>query len=321
VPGRPRTGSELYERGHRGSGDPKVRLLLVSWAKLDDAYPDHPKIVAGGPEVKGLHVDSICYSAAYLTDGLISPEVARRLASNNLVSEDSTPRDLIERTVTVRLWDKAKTGYQVHDYLKYNPTREKVLAERRAKSDGGKAGAEKRWGDRENDSSNGSSDGSTYGATHGSPNGVSDAPVPSTPSPSPDPRPRSHPALTTKPPAGADADGDEDHGVSEEVIAVALAWFGRNHPRQPTRAEVVDTLSRYQGVADREVTPEALLRALQYVTAHRKATRKSAVQVLAYLTANAGQGLSCLMTRCVDDETWDGVMDGEDEPLYAQASA
>jgi hypothetical protein len=93
----------------------------MPWAKFDDSFPDHPKVVAAGPEGMALAVAAVCYSAKHLTDGVISEKVALRLASNCTVSA-ATPIELIDRMVENRLWDEdIDCDYRVHDYLDYNP--------------------------------------------------------------------------------------------------------------------------------------------------------------------------------------------------------
>lgn len=105
----------------------------MSWAKFDDNYSDHPKVIAVGPLGMALHVAATCYAAKYLTDGFIPKNVINRLISfdgitidGNVVSNASIVALLIENG----LFDNAPGGYMVHDYLKYNPSKEDVLVAR-----------------------------------------------------------------------------------------------------------------------------------------------------------------------------------------------
>ena len=43
----------------------------MTWVKLDDSYPDHPKITQVGPLGMALHTAATCYASKYLTDGFI----------------------------------------------------------------------------------------------------------------------------------------------------------------------------------------------------------------------------------------------------------
>src|SRR4029453_3116326 len=44
---------------------------VMSWVRLDDQYPDHPKVRALGPLGLALQTAAICYCGRYLTDGFL----------------------------------------------------------------------------------------------------------------------------------------------------------------------------------------------------------------------------------------------------------
>lgn len=92
--------------------------------KLDDAFADHPKVMAAGPLASWLHVCALLYCSRLLTDGYIPIAQVRKLA------DIDGAIDLADRLVEVGLWDRADDGYQVHDYLDYNPSREDTLRRR-----------------------------------------------------------------------------------------------------------------------------------------------------------------------------------------------
>lgn len=96
----------------------------MAWAKIDDQFPDHPKIVAAGPMAGWLHLCGICYCARQLTDGFIPARVVKRLA--DVPDVDA----LVDALVTNRLWGVSDGGYVIHDYLEYNPTAAKTKAQR-----------------------------------------------------------------------------------------------------------------------------------------------------------------------------------------------
>lgn len=105
------------------------------WVKLDDAFASHPKVLAISDRGLRSFVASLCHAARYLTDGRVSDAVLNTIAAQDVRAE----------LVTVGLWEEAAGGIQIHDYLDYNPSRPRVEAERRRKSEGGKRGAENRW--------------------------------------------------------------------------------------------------------------------------------------------------------------------------------
>lgn len=110
----------------------------MSWARIDDQYPDHPKIVAAGHAAMALDVAGICYCARFLTDGFIPEDQVPRLLTH------PNPGELVGALLRVRRWETAAGGYLVHDYLDYNPTRAQALATRQARSAAGRRGGKQR---------------------------------------------------------------------------------------------------------------------------------------------------------------------------------
>lgn len=96
----------------------------MPWVKMDDEYPDHPKVEAAGPLAAWLNVCGWAYASRYLTDGFIPEGRVHRLAD---VPDAGA---LATKLVEVDLWERVPSGYRIHDYLKYNPTAEQVRAER-----------------------------------------------------------------------------------------------------------------------------------------------------------------------------------------------
>jgi hypothetical protein len=98
----------------------------MSWAKIDDQLHAHRKVVALGDQMLpalGLHLLALSWCASQLTDGYLPKLQIRRLAPD-------APAALVDALVAAELWDRADGGYQIHDYLDWNPSREWVLEER-----------------------------------------------------------------------------------------------------------------------------------------------------------------------------------------------
>jgi len=122
----------------------------VTWVKIDDQMPDHPKFAALGPLgvfAFTLQLRALCYSARYLTDGVIPEAVVPTLLAGfdawsietggveNLVAVGAaaSDHDWPALMVAQGLWDRQRNGnYRIHDYHGYNPTRDTVLKEREA---------------------------------------------------------------------------------------------------------------------------------------------------------------------------------------------
>jgi hypothetical protein len=105
----------------------------MSWARFDDQYPDHPKIVEVGPLGMALHLAATCYCARYLTDGFVSSTMLSRLLSfdgityqNNAVTNALVTNELIR----VGLFEVVEGGIMVHDYLEYNPPAAEIKGKR-----------------------------------------------------------------------------------------------------------------------------------------------------------------------------------------------
>jgi hypothetical protein len=92
----------------------------VSFAALDDKFHSHPKVLQAGNAAAGLYARSLAYCADQLTDGFVPEAWAK---ANGTQGE-------IRSLLGAKLWRKSRRGFQLPDYLDYNPSREKVLQKR-----------------------------------------------------------------------------------------------------------------------------------------------------------------------------------------------
>lgn len=114
-------------------------LARVTWVRLDDGFPDHPKVLSVGPRGCVIQIRAICYCSRFLTDGLIS-RAAYMLITADLAMEGG-PDAMAESMVKAGLWERVvPDGWRVHDYLEYNPSRTQVEEARRLRSEAGKRG-------------------------------------------------------------------------------------------------------------------------------------------------------------------------------------
>lgn len=105
----------------------------MSWAKFDDQYPDHPKIVSVGPLGMALHTAATCYCARYLTDGFIPAAMMGRLMNFDGITINNnavTNKQITDELIRVGLLEVVPGGYMVHDYLEYNPPAAKIKEEK-----------------------------------------------------------------------------------------------------------------------------------------------------------------------------------------------
>lgn len=98
---------------------------MVSWARFDDGFLTHPKVLRAGEEAANLFMRSVIYCAQHLTDGAIPREALR------VITERRDAAKLAARLVAVGLFEETPDGWQIHDYTDHNPTREAVEERRR----------------------------------------------------------------------------------------------------------------------------------------------------------------------------------------------
>lgn len=111
----------------------------MTWVKLDDQFFLHPKAIAAGKDGRVLFLAGLCYCASQLTDGKIVTPTLKLLAATADV-KISTARTLEQ----VGLWEEIIGGFQVHDYLVYNPSAAQVREARAKKAAAGALGGSKR---------------------------------------------------------------------------------------------------------------------------------------------------------------------------------
>ena len=102
----------------------------MTWVRIDDGAPLHPKLLDAGPEAAWLWTCGLAYCNRNHTDGLIA---ARHLAALYPGAwPEARLQELAARLVSVRLWDADGADYRVHDYAHYQEeaTREVVDARR-----------------------------------------------------------------------------------------------------------------------------------------------------------------------------------------------
>ena len=101
----------------------------MCWLRIDDAMYTNRKVLRVSTDAKVLYVWAMDYSAHELTDGILEPREVAALAGM-LGIKDWEP--VATELCDAGLFERDGDLYVIHDYLDYNPSREKVLAEREA---------------------------------------------------------------------------------------------------------------------------------------------------------------------------------------------
>lgn len=129
----------MGKTGEARAIDPR-QVPSLSWVRLDDSMPDDEKVAALSDGAFRAYVSAICFSARMLTDG--------RLTARNVAAFTGRRSKQLLQELAPGLWHEPgmvcpsphcdstcdlKAGeFLIHNYLKYNPTKQKVLAERAA---------------------------------------------------------------------------------------------------------------------------------------------------------------------------------------------
>jgi hypothetical protein len=154
----------------------------VNWAKVDDGFLDHPKVLVAGEEAANLYLRGLIWCCKHLTDGAIPREALRALSSRRDAGA------LAVKLVSAGLWEAAPDGWRVHDFHDHNPSAAEVKA-RRSELSAKRAEAGKRGGIRSGQvrgvEANGKQTGSKGQANAEASAEATGSPVPSRPVPYP----------------------------------------------------------------------------------------------------------------------------------------
>lgn len=96
----------------------------MPWARLDDGFWRNPKVTATSTAAVGVYALGISYCADQLTDGFIPESIAVHMLARRR-------RALIRELVAREFWVEAADGYQIRDFLDYNPSKAEVDFRRR----------------------------------------------------------------------------------------------------------------------------------------------------------------------------------------------
>lgn len=132
----------------------------MPWVRFDDQFPIHRKVDSLSDPAFRLHVSAIFWSARNLTDGYV-PEIDLDAASPRTMQR---PSKFVSELVRRGAWAKSQDGWQIHDYLDYQPSKVRVVEDRKKN-----AMRQKRFRDKDDDSN---------GVSHGVSNATPSRPEP-----------------------------------------------------------------------------------------------------------------------------------------------
>lgn len=106
----------------------------MPWVRFDDTYPVNRKVGGLSDAAFRLHTEAIFWCARELTDGRIARDELKQVSG--IARADRHVPELVRRGV----WVETDQGWEIHDYLEYQPTKAKVLADREKKAAAGRKG-------------------------------------------------------------------------------------------------------------------------------------------------------------------------------------
>lgn len=105
----------------------------MTWAKLDDTFWMHPKVMMSGNAAAGIFARMLAYSGCYLTDGLIPADIVKMI-----VGGDS---EAFERLVKHDMLEELPTGSVfIGKYLEHNRSKREVDQDRKTRRENGARG-------------------------------------------------------------------------------------------------------------------------------------------------------------------------------------
>ena len=116
------------------------------WAKIDDQFYLGKKAARIDRDEQDLYLASLVYCNGQLTDGFVPAAnlmllyVWAKLPME--ANAQANAQAIASRLVEHDLWELVDGGFQVHDFLDWNPSREDVLALKAARSEAGKRGGQ-----------------------------------------------------------------------------------------------------------------------------------------------------------------------------------
>lgn len=117
----------------------------MPWVRFDDMFPINRKVDGLTDAAFRLHVSAIFWCARNLTDGFV-PARDLELVTSRVKSPRKRADELVERG----LWITRPGGWEINAYLEFQPSKEKVLADREAAAERQRVWREKRRSKGEN---------------------------------------------------------------------------------------------------------------------------------------------------------------------------
>lgn len=106
----------------------------MTYAKVDDKFCEHPKVLDIGPLAEALWLRGLLYASRNTTDGFVPEGFVRRMA------DLPSGLDEANRLLEAGLWTQEPDGYHIHDYGEWQRSRAEIEAISEARAEAGRRG-------------------------------------------------------------------------------------------------------------------------------------------------------------------------------------
>jgi hypothetical protein len=110
---------------------------MSTYVRVDTKFTSHPKVLDIGPLGEALWLRGLCYAGDQLTDGFIPASFLKRMG-------DMKAATVAQRLVAAGLWHEADGGYQIHDFLSWQRSRDEVADISSKRAEAGRRGGKQK---------------------------------------------------------------------------------------------------------------------------------------------------------------------------------
>ena len=111
----------------------------MAWTRIDDKFYENSKILDAGALGAHLYIAGLIHCNVKRTDGFIADCFVPGIGGDAFDS-----KRFAKKLVENKLWDRVEGGYQVHDFLQFNKSKEEIERLNEARKNNGKTGGRPR---------------------------------------------------------------------------------------------------------------------------------------------------------------------------------
>ena len=109
----------------------------MAWTRIDDKFLMNTKVQSVGIHGMALYLSGLIYCNGNLTDGFILEGVLPMLCG---MAFQTRARKIADKLLEVNLWELVEGGYQIHDFLTFNKSKDEIELMNKARANNGAKG-------------------------------------------------------------------------------------------------------------------------------------------------------------------------------------